>query len=1088
MMPSTTPAVAGPRFTPEELADMLRLRARPTAEQARIISADVAPLLVVAGAGSGKTETMAARVVWLVANGYVRPEQILGLTFTRKAAGELAGRIRQRLAQLDRKLGSQEATAGEPTVATYHSYAARIVGEHGVRAGFEPTTRLLTEASCWQLADAVVRSYTGDMSLVDNAPPNVTDAVLHLAAELSEHLRMPEDLSAWTGRFYARIGALDGKMYAAVAKIRSVQQARLALLPLVREYSRRKRELEAMDFGDQLARAARVASDHPEVGMIERDRYRVVLLDEYQDTSHAQVALLRALYGDGHPVTAVGDPCQSIYGWRGASAGTLDRFPEEFPDRRGRPAEEMSLATSWRNRPEILRVANAMSAPLRAYGHRVTKLVAAPLADDPVGASTVHCALLSTFEDEAAWIAERILVAWRHRAGLGADVDPDRIPVESRPSTAVLVRTRKQIGSIERALRARGLPVEVVGLGGLLDTPEVRDVVSTLQVLADPLAGAALLRLLTGPRWRIGPRDIVALYKRARVLLDSRRAGVVDTESTGPGAPLIPGKLDEAALIDALDDIGDPDRYSTEGFRRFTAFGSELRGLRERLDQALPDLIEDIEREMGLDVEVSVRAADTGLARAHLDVFAETAARFASETRGGTLSAFLAYLSAAESEERGLTAGEADVVEGAVQILTTHAAKGLEWDIVSVAGLAKDVFPGTTNASDHYLGGLGVLPFPLRGDLDGLPRLDIVTPRNQAEMRDSHDRFVADWRAHGEREERRLAYVAVTRPRQLLLCSGFWWSQTAIKPRGPSAFLTDVRAVCDAGAGSVDAWAPVPEMDATNPTLATVVRASWPEDPLGDQRAAIEDAAALVRDPGVRAAPGEDARRWAYEVDLLLAERARTLPRPGDPVEVALPTHLSVSHLVALRQDSGALARRLRRPMPQRPDPQARRGTAFHRWLEQRFGSDQLLDLDELPGAGDEDSASDEVLAELQARYLAGEWADRMPARVEVPFATVVAGVVIRGRMDAVFADGDGVFDVIDWKTGRRPSGRLADDAAIQLGAYRLAWAELAGVPVERVRAGFYYIWDDVTVRPTDLIDADGLMALVADLPEQSGE
>src|SRR5205807_1289773 len=138
----------------------------PSPQQAAVVAAPVEPLLVVAGAGSGKTETMAARVVWLVANGHVRPDQVLGLTFTRKAAGELAHRIRQRLSQLVRRLGRDELIAGEPTVATYHSYAARVVVEHGMRAGYEPATRLLTEAACWQLADGVVCSYDGDMSAV----------------------------------------------------------------------------------------------------------------------------------------------------------------------------------------------------------------------------------------------------------------------------------------------------------------------------------------------------------------------------------------------------------------------------------------------------------------------------------------------------------------------------------------------------------------------------------------------------------------------------------------------------------------------------------------------------------------------------------------------------------------------------------------------------------------------------------------------------------------------------------------------------------------------------------------------------------
>ncbi len=197
--PPPRAADAGPRYTPVELAKLLRLPA-PTREQAAIIAAPVEPLLVVAGAGSGKTETMAARVVWLVANSYVRPEQVLGLTFTRKAAGELAHRVRVRLDQLVRRLGRRERNplddplTGEPTVATYHSYAGRIVTEHGLRAGYEPSTRLLTEASRWQLVDLIVRNYDGDMSEVDRMPSTVTDAVLALAGELDEHL---VDRTSW---------------------------------------------------------------------------------------------------------------------------------------------------------------------------------------------------------------------------------------------------------------------------------------------------------------------------------------------------------------------------------------------------------------------------------------------------------------------------------------------------------------------------------------------------------------------------------------------------------------------------------------------------------------------------------------------------------------------------------------------------------------------------------------------------------------------------------------------------------------------------------------------------------------------------
>ncbi|MFF3864798.1 ATP-dependent helicase [Micromonospora sp. NPDC001898] len=1105
--PAPRAADSGPRYTPVELAKLLRLPA-PTREQAAIIAAPVEPLLVVAGAGSGKTETMAARVVWLVANAYVRPEQILGLTFTRKAAGELGHRVRTRLDQLVRRVGRRgrdpldDPFAGEPTVSTYHSYAGRIVTEHGLRAGYEPSTRLLTEASRWQLVDLLVRNYDGDMTSVDRMPSTITDAVLALAGELDEHLVAPDALAAWTGRFFADVQSRPGRVYADVRKSLALQQTRLKLLPLVRAYARRKADFEAMDFADQLARAARVARDHPAVGAIERDRYRVVLLDEYQDTSHAQVVLLNALFGGGHPVAAVGDPCQSIYGWRGASAGTLDRFPAEFARPDGAPAAVLGLTTSWRNRPEILGVANALATPLRAAGARVPELRAALSVADPIphrtpgglAAGTVHCALLPTYADEADWIADSVLAAWRGAARM-PEALPEHIPVPQRPTTAVLVRLRSQIPALSTALRARGLPVEVVGLGGLLDTPEVRDVVCTLRVLADPTDGAALLRLLTGARWRIGPRDLVALHRRARAIAAGRRRLAAD------GEPQIAvDLLDEATLVEALADLGPAPAYSVQGYARLRAYGEELALLRYRLDQTLPELIADVERTIGLDVEVAVRAGrdgtgDAGLARGHLDALGDVAARFSGESPAATLSGFLAYLAAAEDEERGLAPGEVEVVSGAVQILTAHAAKGLEWDVVAVAGLSRGGWPGPVRNSDHWLGGLGVLPFPLRGDADGLPELGLAEAADQRAVARALTDFVDDWRAHDEREERRLAYVAVTRPRRLLLCSGYWWGEGTKRPRGPSVFLREVHDVClDGDAGHlVDRWTPEPAGDATNPTTEVVLRAEWPADPLGGRRPALAEAAALVRrflaeDPpapavGVAEVEDPEVARWRRESDLLLAERAELAAGAG-AVEVALPGQLSVTQLVALRRDPEGLARALRRPMPIEPNPYARRGTAFHTWLERRFGADRLLDVDELPGAADADAAPDEALAELQARFLAGEWADRVPVEVEVPFATVIAGVVVRGRMDAVFVRPGGRYDVVDWKTGRQPVGEEAEAAAVQLAVYRLAWAELARVPVDQVGAAFHYVRDGATVRPADLLDADGLTALIAGVPE----
>jgi DNA helicase-2/ATP-dependent DNA helicase PcrA len=212
---------------------------------------------------------------------------------------------------------------------------------------------------------------------------------------------------------------------------------------------------------------------------------------------------------------------------------------------------------------------------------------------------------------------------------------------------------------------------------------------------------------------------------------------------------------------------------------------------------------------------------------------------------------------------------------------------------------------------------------------------------------------------------------------------------------------------------------------------------------------------------------------------VLLAERDA---RRG-PQQVVLPAHLSVSQLVELAADPSALAVRLRRPLPLPPNPLARNGTAFHAWLERRFGSTRLIDHDELPGAADEAAAPNTELGSLQAAFLASEWAQRSPYDVEVPFETVFDGVGVRGRMDAVFADADGGWTVVDWKTGPVPDTPALAAVSVQLAAYRLAWSVLCGAPLGRVRAAFHYVRNNRTLRPTDLLDADGLRDLLRGIP-----
>ncbi len=294
-------SVSRPRHSARDIAAALEMPP-PTDEQAAVIEAGAAPLLVVAGAGSGKTETMAARVVWLVANGHVDPDQVLGLTFTRKAAAELAQRIATRLRGLERAglwtppaddgTGA-EVLGGTPTVSTYHAYAGRLVREHALRVGIEPEFRVLTEAGAWQLAAEAVSRWDGPMEGVVKSESTVIAAVMALAGEMAEHVRTPGEVIDHLDAVLARLDALpdgDGKGSLTTARDTvGVLRERRTILPIVQAFLDLKRERESLDFADQMAIAARLTRSVPAVGLIERERFRAVLLDEFQDTSEAQL-------------------------------------------------------------------------------------------------------------------------------------------------------------------------------------------------------------------------------------------------------------------------------------------------------------------------------------------------------------------------------------------------------------------------------------------------------------------------------------------------------------------------------------------------------------------------------------------------------------------------------------------------------------------------------------------------------------------------------------------------------------------------------------------------------------------------------
>ena len=1152
-----------PRFSPEELAALLGEGNSPTAEQSLIISSPLTPRLVIAGAGSGKTATMADRVVWLVANGWVRPEEVLGVTFTRKAAGELASRIRAKLAALARiaaadtgntlfPAGLLSADALEPKVSTYHSYASGIVSDYGLRLGVERDVVLLGGAQSFQLASEVVEAFDGDYEHFRSAKSTLVKAVIQLAGECSEHLQDPAQVRVWLSE---RVAEFESLPYVAEAKKNPTQAAgelsamlrtRASVADMVGRYSEAKRARGALDFGDLVALAARVASEIPVAAQTERQRYKVVLLDEFQDTSHAQLVLFSRLFGDGHAVTAVGDPNQSIYGFRGASAGQLFHFVREFPilvsgegtdtphggegDRGSGQARRFAVAptsyltTAWRNGRNILATANLISAPLSkaaanlgAAGARESAdaVEVPPLQPSPAAVDgRVVMGRFATDEAEAAAIAGDVLKFRVTDFDAAHSADP--VP----PAMAVLCRRRAQMECIRREFEVRGIPYEIVGLGGLLDTPEIIDLVATLRVLADPGRSDSLMRLLAGARWRIGPADLMALRDWSSFLARRRgHPGGLDAGDAGQGAGDAGGAVDDtddaviegditdaASLVEALDWLprdgwtsAHGRRLSPEARDRLQRLSDELRQLRSYMGDDLTTLLGEVERAMLLDIEVAARPGiSIHQARRNLDAFQDAAAGFLHTSQRVDVLAFLAWLEAAAAEENGLDAAAPEVNHEAVQLLTVHASKGLEWDVVFVPGLNSGAFPSSRDS--RWSSGSAALPWPLRGDRTDLPQWDLDQP-DQKGWLDAEKEFKSAVQAHGEAEERRLAYVAYTRAKHVLWLSSAAWVGSRAGLAEMSPFLAGLEGLTADGAAEIHPLSVTEDaLPAESPLTSELEVAAWPYDPLEGphdprtgkrlrlvpgRRAAMESAAARVLQAMAAGPDGADAGKrpvlrgpaagWAQEAATLLERRSRR----SVVQDVHLPGHISASTLVDLEDDPGSVVARLRRPIPREPGMSARKGTAFHAWVEEYFGAAGMLDLGEAAGADDH---IDEAygLDSMVETFRQSEWAHRAPAHVEVPVETRIGDVVVRGRIDAVFRDADGRWDLVDWKTGRRPSAAQLKVKAVQLAVYRLAWARLKGVPLEDVRAAFYYVADNQVVRPHDLGSAEKLEEIVA--------
>lgn len=1086
------------RLTPAQLFTALGEKHMPTDQQEKVITAPLKPTLVVAGAGSGKTATMSARVTYLVASGQVDPSQVLGLTFTRKATHELRERIENRLGQLYRYPGwtasssndTQELTAvaGEATVATYNSFAGALVREWGLEVGLETDTAVLTPASSWQIMYELMENWGQEFEEPFSSLDSATELALQVANSLNENLLSVDEareLMADLSQNLKDLRSVRGAAKAIDAKSLPAMTKRIQVLDLVERYIDYKRENSLVDFGDQVALACRIVTDErvgPRVIAQYRDRFKAVLLDEFQDTSVAQTILLSSLFA-GCGVVAVGDPNQAIYGWRGASSAALGQFHRHFSNGAG---PVLQLSTAWRNDPQILQAANRISDPLRASGQvKVEKLVKRPGVGDERG--KVWAARVQDGLAEAELIAKFLAQRW----------SPSK-------SMAVLCRTRSQFTPIVATLIERGIPVEVVGLGGLLDVPEVADVRALMSVALDPTSADRLMRLidLVG----IDAADLDVVWSFARELVNARAsAGQSSAE------PLLAEALSEIVVnFGAFEAFCK--KYacalSPAGLYQAKRLGRILQEANGAANLELVDFISWAERALGLDVEAAARVDVNDVGARALAALRAQATSFKSQNPEAGAQVFLGWLNAAQDQERGLELPEVEPAPGAVQVLTVHASKGLEWDIVVVPGLVEANFPSYrsrpkedyTVLANSWITQVSEFPHTLRRDYDSLPPCPFIGLSPQAgkdAILAAGEEYRSELGKWEVAEERRLAYVAYTRARSQLLLTTSHYAALSKTPKMTSRFLKElersqmVQFLADderdddlnnraLDQSSVSVWPH--QLDA----LASLEEPGVADAPgqavLGKQAGLslrLRAAALVSAAGGCQGAGSEEALQipeglapqlddWWRQARLLLQERQI---RQENGQEIVLPSHLAATAMAKVGKEDFIMS--LRRPLPPPPSKAARLGTAFHEEMSQRLNSEgTLLSLAE--AGSDRLSPAD--------RKQVNDWLDNV-ADLEIlqgysPYATEIdqeirlAGFNVRCRIDAVFKaveKGRAQWLIVDWKTGGQ---RVRVD---QLSLYVHAWAASQGVDISQVRAAYVYVQDGHVdeLRPRQIIGLD---------------
>ena len=942
----------------------------------RVATSGHGPTLVLAGPGTGKTTTLVEAIAARVEAG-TEPDRILTLTFSRRAAGELRTRIAHRL----------QRTVAMPLAWTFHGFGFSLVGELLVPDDLGRSLRLLSGPE----QEVVVRELLAhDREIGSVAWPDRLEAALRTRG-FTEQVR--SFMSS------ARSVGLEPED---VARLGEQREDWRALAQFMVEYLDVIDSRGLLDYSELVSRA--VAFSESDAGRATlRSRYDLVVVDEYQDTDPAQERLLQAIAGDGRDLVVVGDPDQSIYGFRGADVRGITQFAERFRTTDGRTAHITSLRVSRRCPPDVLVASRRVAGALGAAGslpvadlRRHRDLL--PLPDQPSG--EVEVRLFSTVEREATWIAETLRREHLHAGTDWADM-------------AVLVRSGLTgIPVVARSLAAAGVPVEVASDElPLRDHPALIPVLALLGYAADSrsLTPDLAHSLLTSPLVGATPGEVRRLGRALRAAHRQR----IDPDPP-PSLALIRAALVDPSMLDALPPP-------------LTGRARELAGTLAGLQRgalagdSAHELLWSVWNHSRWSERLVAEAAGAGpdAAEAHRVVDAvvvlfDLAARSHERSPHGDLATFLAEVSAQEIP--GAPLADAGVRGGGVRVMTAHRSKGLEWDVVVVAGVQAEVWPDLRRRGSVL-------------DADLLDADGVREPMTVAESR---------------REERRLFYVAITRARRRLICSA-----VEVPSEGglrPSPFLHDLGVAVTHDATST-------RLPLTLAGVVARLRLTATDDAVPEtMRSAATERLAMLARTGSSERPlaplAHPDNWWGRRV---LSDLSRD--DAGEVPDEAL--WLSGSQVESLVRCP------LQWYLSRRAHAEGGRGAAAG------FGGvvHALADAvasGELPGEiGSLTDALDEVWGQLQypaawesiqerdqavaaiERFL--RWHEAARGRTvlstEEQFAAsfLVAGHTLHlsGRLDRLERDEDGRLVVVDLKTSARPPSRNDVEANLQLSTYR---------------------------------------------------